>query len=691
MNPDSFHINFEWNPLLIVPALMIAAGLSYFLYRKDERLSENVRKILFVLRFVTFTILFVLLLNPIIRHFENKVERPSFVFAIDNSESMLNENHDKRNAFLQKLRKLKMELEEKDVDVSIFTEAGNTPIDSIRFDGRQTNLSSLLNGVKKNYENRNLSGVLLVSDGLYNRGSSPLYEQFGMDISTLGLGDTSEIKDISINDIRYNEIAFKDNFFPLRVTIQQSGFDGREIEVQVSNQDKVLKSESVRFPKGSTLQELDFKLEAKSEGQQKYSISVIPVEGEKTVLNNDRDVYIEIIEGKDKILILALNPHPDIKAIKSALGKTRNYEIETVFASENQFPDEEFDLAILHQVPNLQNAGNGFIAKLISNNTPIWYILGPQSDLFTLNRQYKGVRIDNRVRQSDQVTPLVNPAFRKFSIPEDFQEMLAKLPPVDVPFGKYETGEGTETILLQSVGRINTGKPLLAFQQLNDQKYGFMAGDGLWAWRMYEYANTGKFDFSDALITKMVQLLSLKEDKRKFRVRLKDEKALYEGESVVLQTEAYNDIFENIYGNEVRLKLKNENGEVSEYSYINNPSYDFRMNGLLPGVYSFQAFTNLDKQEYTANGQFTIRKLQLEALSSKADFQLLRNLADRNNGKFFDLESISIENLFAKTQPTGIVHSREVNIDIISIFWIFFLCLALISIEWFIRKFAGAY
>jgi hypothetical protein len=273
MNPYSLNINFEWSPILIIPALLIGLALSYFLYRKDDRLSQNVRKVLFVLRFLTFSILAILLLNPIIRHFENKIEEPSYVLAIDNSSSVLSENESERETLFQTLKNLKTELEKKGVEVRVFTSEGNVQIDSIEFDGQQTNLSSLLNTINKNYENRNLSGVLLVSDGLYNRGSSPVYGQFGMNISTLGLGDTSEIRDVLINDVRYNEVAFLDNIFPLRVAIQQSGFAGDKIEIQVENNGKVLEKKEIQFKSGENLKEVDFKLNAETKGQQKYTIS----------------------------------------------------------------------------------------------------------------------------------------------------------------------------------------------------------------------------------------------------------------------------------------------------------------------------------------------------------------------------------------------------------------------------------
>lgn len=185
--------------MLLIPAIILAALLSLLLYRKEERISKNIRIVLFALRFVLFTLLFILLINPIIKHFENRIEKPAFVIALDNSSSLgtylQTEPLEKLNNSLQGLKKSALE---RDINLEIVNL--NDEVldlkDSLLFDSRKTDLSSMLKNIDKRYENRNLSGILLISDGLFNRGVSPLYVQYSNRISTLGLGDTSAVKDV---------------------------------------------------------------------------------------------------------------------------------------------------------------------------------------------------------------------------------------------------------------------------------------------------------------------------------------------------------------------------------------------------------------------------------------------------------------------------------------------------------------
>jgi stress-induced morphogen len=595
----------------------------------------------------------------------------------------------------QSIANLENQLSQQDIQTEIYTLEGRLNaknLDSLSFSNKKTDLSSQLQEIQKNYENRNLSGVLLISDGMFNRGSSPLFANIDFNLSTFGIGDTNQIKDIWINDVSYNEIAFLDNYFPVKVKIQQEGFVQCKATVNIKKGDKLIERKNIEFKNGETLKEIDFKILADKEGQQNFVVKVVSngIE-EKTLLNNSQNIYLEVIEGKDKVLIMALSPHPDIKCIKNALAESNNYEVTSYFSNDGKLPEGKFDMVIMHQIPNLQNLGNGYVEKFMNEKTPIWFILGPSSNLFFLNRHFNGLRISSKVSQTDEVNPLLNENFKKFNFPESSLELLPKLPPMTVPFAKYDIGEGTETVLFQSVGRINTGKPLLAIHQKDDIKNAILAGDGLWRWRMYEYSNTKKFEFTNALINKVTQLLSLKEDKRKFRINIKNSKDLFEGLTLIVETEMYNDIYENIFNNEVELKITNEKNETAEYNYLHTQNSDFEIRGLNPGIYNYSASTVIDEKKYSAIGQFQIKKLQLEDLQSRADFDLLKTLANKNNGIYLnDLNSENVNQLI-EGKSQGLIHSREINIDIISLFWIFFVILLFISSEWFIRKYSGAY
>jgi hypothetical protein len=60
-----------------------------------------------------------------------------------------------------------------------------------------------------------MGGVVLMSDGIYNAGISPLYSTFNFPVYTLGIGDTLQHVDVAIKNVSYNKIAYEGNKFPV--------------------------------------------------------------------------------------------------------------------------------------------------------------------------------------------------------------------------------------------------------------------------------------------------------------------------------------------------------------------------------------------------------------------------------------------------------------------------------------------
>ena len=89
---------------------------------------------------------------------------------------------------------------------------------------------------------------------------------------------------------------------------------------------------------------------------------------------------------------------------------------------------------------------------------------------------------------------------------------------------------------------------------------------------------------------------------------------------------------------------------------------------------------------------FVIRDIQLENLNLTADFDVLRQLSAKTGGKFFK------NNQFENIKQTIINHKVPEKIDatedlkeMINLRWIFFLILALLTVEWVFRKYLGGY
>jgi hypothetical protein len=194
------------------------------------------------------------------------------------------------------------------------------------------------------------------------------------------------------------------------------------------------------------------------------------------------------------------------------------------------------------------------------------------------------------------------------------------------------------------------------------------------------------------MIGKVVQYLTARQDKRKFRVNTVTNE-YFAGETVEFETEVYNDIYEKIYGQSIQLEIISEKGAKNTFNYINSSEGSrYKVSGLKQGIYNFKASLVLKGKTEISEGRFAVKEIQTEALNTRADFNLLRQLAKQNGGEFYPLENA--EQLLQKLstlKATAVIHSSEENREILFFKWLCFILLLLAASEWFVRKFKGGY
>mgnify|MGYP001796486662 FL=1 len=216
--------------------------------------------------------------------------------------------------------------------------------------------------------------------------------------------------------------------------------------------------------------------------------------------------------------------------------------------------------------------------------------------------------------------------------------------------------------------------------------------EGIWKWRLQEYATSENTLAFDALFTKLVQFLSAKEDKRRFKVYpVRNE--FEDTEPVVFETEIYNDIYEDVDGQSVNLQLTSEASEQRDYSYATNENNtQYRIGNLPEGVYSYRASVDLNDEQLTSEGEFSVQRLEIETLNLTADHGLLRELAQASGGQFTTVESMrELNAVFQNQESPSKIYTSEAFLPIINLKWLFFLLLLLVAVEWGIRKYMGSY
>ena len=689
---------FESSPEFIL--LCIAVALAYaaiqYYRNKHQPWGKSLNSVLFVMRAVLSFCLAFLLLGPIVKQVNNIFEKPQFVIVHDNSSSVAEQTD---STLLKNIEQELIDmggiLEEKGYEVTRHDLEGE--VEGIAtYSHPSSDIQGALKKITNRYEGQKIGGVVLVSDGIYNEGLSPLYGTYNFPVYTIGLGDTTQRMDVGIKNIAYNKIAYQGNRFPLRAEVQVKNLEPQDISVSVFRKGRQIEKLTKRSQRDGVLT-FDFQPLAEEQGIQKMDIRVEVKPGEQNTRNNRASVLVEVVEGKKRILLVAPTPHPDIKAIREVIERNSNYDflLHIPGVSEQQPADlrsDRIDLAIFHQSPDIKGKTTSLFQSFVNSRASLFIILGQQSNVQELSRQKMPVGFTNVPRDFDEVTPIANPVFTNFALSTEANSIISEFPPVFVHFGKVQVAPSAIPLLYQRIGNLTTEKPLLVVDISDSRKIGVMLGEGLWRWKLNEYERTENTAAFEELFGKLIQFLSTTEDKRKFRsYPVKQE--FSDTEPVIFESQVYNDIFEPVYGNTIDLVLTDETGKRSEYTYVTSPgNARYQIGGLKEGVYRYRSKTTINNASEQVTGEFAVTEQQTELQNLTADFALLRKLSANTGGSFYTGSSIpQLSQKLQQAEAKSIIHTEETYDSVINLKWVFWLLLTLVSGEWFLRKYFGSY
>lgn len=683
----------SWMILLCLLAGLLFSGVLYFRDKKFPDLARWILRSMAILRFLVVSFLCFMLLSPLIKTLKREVEKPIVIIAQDNSESVVStaDSNFYRKEYLNSLKHLRDQLAEK-YEVYGYTFSDGVKelpdMDSLRFTQKQTNISALFDELNDRYSNRNVGAVILASDGIYNVGADPQYtsNKLGIPLYTIALGDTTVHKDLILASVQHNRTAFLGNDFPLEVLVQAKQLKGKTSTLTVSKGDAVLFTQTVTVKSDNYSITVPVLLNAKEVGLQHYKIQLSGLPEEITLDNNRKDIYIEVLDTREKVLILADAPHPDIAALKLALESGKNYEVESATFDDFHESLKKYNVVILHQLPGVRNPATKLLTELDAANIPVWAFSGAAAS-------FRGdLTLQNAGGKINECEPVLDPAFPLFTISDDLRKAFSDFPAVSCPFGNSSAANNSNVILYQRIGVVDTKTPLMQFVSNGEQKLVLFNGEGIWKWRLQDFAAHGNADLFNELVSKTVQYLSVKADKSFFRILAKTTNQ--ENEPVEIQAEVYNESYELVNTPEVNMEIRDAQGKKFPFVFSKtDKAYRLNAGSFPPGEYHYEAKVKVGNKVYSKQGEFSIMALQLEHTNTVADHHVLYNMAKQNNGEMIypaQMDQVAAK-LMAREDIKPVSYSEKKLDELIQLKWIFFLLLAWMSIEWFLRKRHGNY
>ena len=687
--------SFWFVPLCI----LFSAGISFLLYYKSKLNSEVpifLKYGLFAFRFLTIFIITFLLLKPFFKSSIKIIKKPVILFAQDNSRSV---SLSKDSVFIKSeyIKSVQNLIDNLKVDYDIHSfDFSETISDSLSFsfDKEGTDIGFVLKQIEEKYDQDNVAGLIISSDGIITKGINPTYTDvhYNFPVYAITLGDTTKLKDIYISNVVYNELSFIEDSFPIRMEIVANDMMSSIVKATLYQDDSLIHEKNFTINSKTYFSNLDFMVKVNKPGIKKIKCKIEPNIQDANLSNNSRQIHIEVLDKKQNILLLYNAPHPDIGALKNIISLNKNYKLD--IAKANDFTDSlsKYNLVILHQLPSVSNSISRITRDINANKVPVLFIVSSQTSLQRFNSIQKSLNIRSVKTNMQESKALLNSSFKTFKINDNDKDMLEAFPPLIAVFGTYKMLTQVNVFAYQSIKGISTGNPLICFSNNNNHKLGYILGEGVWRWKLFEYQKNHNSNSFNQLINSWIQYLSLQIKKEKFRINYS--KTYTTGQSIKIFSELYNDNFELINDPEVTLNINSKAGKAFEYTFSKtNNFYQLNLGNYPEDTYNFEVQTKYNGKIYVKTGSFIVLKTDVEALTLEANHKLLYKLTRKFNG--FVVTKNEIDKLKQpfqnqQTKASSITLEKSLK-SLIDNKIILLILLLLLSLEWFIRKYYGSF
>ena len=544
-----------------------------------------------------------------------------------------------------------------------------------------------------------LAGVVLLTDGRNNAGVAPrevlaIAQNSRVPFYIVGLGSPKSPPNVEVVEIDAPKRLYPGDPFSLTAILGSSGFDGQNVTVQVlsgatdadTSQLAIEDEAVVELAQDGAITPANFKLSPKPVGTWQYAVKILPLQGDANESDDIRSTEVEVIERKNRVLILAGGPTREYQFVRNLLFRDRDVESHVMLQSGNDESSQEAQELIYDFPPNRQalsaydavlafdadwtripeaavvgleqwvaEQAGGFLLVAGSVEMPKWLARSASAvtsrnlrglSPVVLERRGSALLASGRV-EADSAWPLtVTNDGRQADFlwitdePESSFEIWDDFSGVHSFYSAFELKPGAKSLLTFSdpTAALDGQPPIyLATQFYGAGRTAYLGGGELWRIR-----EEGDYYF-DRLYTKLVRWVSqgrLLLDSDRGVLLVDREKAVL-GEQIMLRAVLKNERYEPLIQNEVVARLTDpaQNNVPVTLRPLPDGSqpgvYTGQFTVLLPGEYNAQLqLDGLGSDEFlTANVQASVPAMEMQ--NAERNDKLLSQLAVESGGKYW--------------------------------------------------------
>ena len=593
--------------------------------------------------------------------------------------------------------------------------------------GNSTQMGTALTRVLEDIAGQRVSGALILSDGGSNLGDDPAAvaeraKSQGLIVSTLGVGDPTPTKDLSITEVLADEVVRKDNIVQVFAGISHRGYEGKTVSVTLKRGGVTVGTQALKLGPGARKQSVTFTYTPKEVGAFTYTASASVLPQEITEKNNRRTFLQRVVDKQLKLLYVEGEPRWEYRYLKNAILRDKQIKFSCLLvtgASSRSggegnvpiygFPSDEkglfeFDILIMGDVPRtyFNDAQVRNIRRFVEDRGGSLVVIAGEKHM---PHEYKGSSLDavfpvELPAFAEQVTTsepfqierteagMQDPILRMSDDPSENERIWRELPGIFWNAGVERAKPGATVLGVNPVrSNVNGKRVILAVQNFGAGKCFVTLTDSTWRWR-WRVGDRHFYKFWGQVI----RTLTPKEPPGGNRfVQLNADRTEYIlGDRVSLHARILDAFYRPIKSPKVTATLTGETGGDRQITLTAIPgspglfSADFLAERTGKFELSLSSPANPGAKASTA---FLVQSIALESQQPEMNEALLQKVAAAGGGRYYFPDEL--RRWMDSLRANDFTVKSESEFELWDAPLILLLFIIPLSLEWIIRKRTG--
>ena len=706
--PSYFDINISFFVLLMI--VIVSGFFSYYQYKRTvPPVSKSLQIILGVIRGTAVACILLLIFAPEITAIWQKTESGKLIIAIDKSASM--------GVVEKNKNRLERALETGGIILeSVANEAPTLiygfDIDTMQYDDLLMDTTRLATNIDKSLmsilnKEKDVSNLILITDGNFSIGNNPLYSDYinNVKISSVGIGDTLDLPDVMITEVKNNTIVYQNQTTQIQVYIMARGVDTHRLNLAMKQKNRILQAKEIQVKGDGKTIIAEFEILPEKIGLNQFDFFLQPIPGEAITQNNRYTVSMEVLKGKIEVGLLASKPGYETKFLNLLLSNQDDINLHMsvkmksgkYFRSNPEKFIDSLDVVMLIDYPSSTTSdprADNFINRLESKRIPVLILLSEtvtRSQLESINKFFplKSIRHSNQYFET-QIVPTVTgnqmPVLNVFEDDDAKDRFWSICPPIQYPYSNITFSSRVNELLQTSTSDADTkSQPVLVIHESQRRKGALLLGIGFWRWGFILSEENEYRDSWKEIVKNLIRWLDtgavnknviLTANKKNFQI----------GDNISLTTQVYDGSFNHVNDGLIRTSVSGPSISFEiESVFIEKGRYEGNFVPLVPGRYKIKSEAwrnniNLGDDEI----ELVITTVNREFLSTKQNFRFLQRLSTKSGGGYFN--EAQVDELLASLDLEPELKRESETIELWYRWPFLVVILFLISLEWFLRK-----